>query len=108
MSMFINGEPLFCMVLTSIKMPLMQILVLIKINFPVLQMGHRLMSIPVLINTRNGIGISTFGIDGGKSVDHTNLIYAAFFLGVPNIRHDVYNLEQGFPSKQVHFWIIRR
>ena len=47
------GEPLFCMVLTSIKMPLMQILVLIRINFPVLQMGHRLMSIPVLINTRN-------------------------------------------------------
>ncbi|MBL0259469.1 MAG: hypothetical protein IPQ10_00070 [Saprospiraceae bacterium] len=28
----------------------MQILVWIKINFPVLQMGHKLMSIPVLIN----------------------------------------------------------
>ena len=95
--MFINGEPLFCMVWTSIKMPLMQILVLIRINFPVLQMGHRLMSIPVLINMHKRTAISTFGIGDGKSVDHTNLLNAAFFLGVTNIRHDVYNSEQGFP-----------
>ena len=97
MSMFIDGEPFFCMVWTSIKMPLMQILVLIRINFPVLQMGHRLMSIPVLINMRKRTGTSTFGIGDGKSVDHTNLLNAAFFLGVTNIRHDVYNSEQGFP-----------
>ena len=85
------------MVWTSIKMPLMQILVLIRINFPVLQMGHRLMSIPVLIKMRKRTGTSTFGIGDGKSVDHTNLLNAAFFLGVTNIRHDVYNSEQGFP-----------
>jgi hypothetical protein len=107
MSMFINGEPLFCMVLTSIKMPLMQILVLIKINFPILQMGHRLMSIPVLINMHKRTAISTFGIGDGKSVDHTNLLYAAFFLGVTNIRHDVYHSEQRFPPQKVHFWISK-
>ena len=104
MSMFINGEPLFCMVWTSIKMPLMQILVLIRINFPVLQMGHRLMSIPVLINMRKRTGTSTFGIGDGKSVDHTSLLYEPFFLGVTNIRHDVHNPEQGFLPKKVHFW----
>ncbi|MBK7340784.1 MAG: hypothetical protein IPJ64_12315 [Saprospiraceae bacterium] len=73
----------------------MQILVWIKINFPVLQMGHKLMSIPVLINMHKRTGTSTFGIGGGKSVDHTSLLYAAFFLGVTNIPHDCINRSKG-------------
>ncbi|MBK8154589.1 MAG: hypothetical protein IPK61_17150 [Saprospiraceae bacterium] len=81
----------------------MQILVLIKINFPILQMGHRLMSIPVLINMRKGIGISTFGIGGGSFNRLCNFAIRSFYLDGTNIPHDVYNQEQGYHERKFTF-----
>ena len=41
------------------------------------------------------------------SIDYATLQYVHFYLDGTNIRHEAYNLEQGFPPKKVHFWIIK-